>query len=74
MTATRQPSVGPKGRRGFWPKGSAHHQSKLKEDDVRAIRVRAEAGEKQQAIGRFYGVSCTTIGNIIRRVNWKHVA
>jgi hypothetical protein len=45
----------------------------LTEDDVRAIRARAKAGDTGASIARDYGVSHTTTWAIIRGKTWTHV-
>jgi hypothetical protein len=50
--------------------GEALVQSKLTEDDVRAIR---KDPRDTVVLGREYGVDHTSIGRIKRRVTWKHV-
>ena len=55
-------------------KGEKHPMVKLTEDDVREIRTRyAEGGITQEDLGIKYGVERTTIRDIIRRLNWKHI-
>ncbi len=61
-----------KGRRvNAQPKGVAHWQSKLTDDEVRAIRA---ATESQRAIGRQFGVHQTLVSLIKLRKIWKHVS
>ena len=56
-------------------RGESLHLSKLTEDDVRAIRAEYATGTiSTVALGAKYGVNNTTIGYIVRRVTWKHVA
>jgi hypothetical protein len=45
----------------------------LTPDQVRAIRELANRGESYRDIGREYGVSRTTVGNIARRRAWRDV-
>ena len=55
-------------------RGEAHHQAKLKDDDVLAIRrLYAAGGVSQAALGGQFGVSQEIISGIVRRVGWAHV-
>jgi hypothetical protein len=45
----------------------------LTPDQVRAIRDRAARGDSYRDIGREYGVSRTTVGNIARRRAWHDI-
>lgn len=53
--------------------GTAAPVSKLTEDEVRAIRRRAAAGETQETLGREYGVSRSAVAQIVTRRTWAHV-
>lgn len=53
--------------------GSLRSDSRLKEADVVAIRVRNASGESQYALADEYGVSQQLISQIVRRVAWRHV-
>lgn len=54
--------------------GSAHHKSKLTENDVLIIRKTAdESPDSILALSARYGVSSTQIRNIVLRKNWKHL-
>lgn len=59
-------------RRGDF-KGEANGHAKLTESDVRAIRARAAAGERQADLSREYGVTPQSIWNIVNRWIWKHI-
>lgn len=51
-----------------------HSSKKLSEESVKQIRLRRDEVEKNcAAIGREFGVSSTTIRNIISRKTWKHL-
>jgi hypothetical protein len=50
--------------------GSKHHQSKLTETDVLAIRADPES---QRKIAAKYGVTQAMIGLIKQRKNWTHI-
>lgn len=55
--------------------GERHHNSKLTEPDVRAIRHLYATGDfTQHRLGRMFGVTQTVVGDIVRRVAWPHVA
>lgn len=58
---------------GTMPVGERHHQAKLTEEDVRAIRRRLNAGETSVAIAADYGVAWPTIDAIYRGESWTHV-
>lgn len=56
-------------------RGVTHGLTTLTEDQVREIRARYSTGlETQKALGAEFGVTQTTIGNIVRRRTWGHVA
>jgi hypothetical protein len=56
--------------RGRQPRGGLVHNAKLALDEVRAILADSRSNS---AIGRAYGVSTATVGEIKRREIWKHV-
>lgn len=53
--------------------GEQHPRHKLTDDIVRSIRLRAAAGESQNALAREFGVSQVCICLIATRKTWKHV-
>lgn len=53
--------------------GSQNGHAKLNEDEVRLIRDRFAAGERQTALASEYGVSQALISLIVKREAWKHV-
>jgi hypothetical protein len=55
-------------------RGSDSGPAKLCEDDIRYIRFLCGTGQKQDQIGRRFGVSQQTISRIHRRLDWRHVA
>ena len=60
--------------RSHRPKGEIHPLSKLTEDDIREIRrLKAERVMTQREISRLYGLSESTVCQIIRRLRWDHV-
>lgn len=54
-------------------KGEANFNSKITEDDVRAIRASAESGTTKAALAREFGVSPSMIGWIVKRQRWAHI-
>lgn len=64
-----------KGRaRGGSPPGSKHHQAKLTETHVTAIRHAYTAGgTSHRRLAAEYGVSRKSISNIIHHRSWTHV-
>lgn len=57
------------------PKGEAHQNAKLTDNDVRTIRVLgAEPGRDTKAIASRFGVSRTQVNNILSNRVWKHVS
>lgn len=65
-------------RKGRIPKpeykvGSAHHNSKLTEEDVIEIRRRRVLGETHRSIAKDYPVNQRHISDICRRIGWGHV-
>ena len=56
-------------------RGIHQHNAKLDDELVRDIRARYAAGGVRQAdLAAEYGVTQPTIGRLVRRENWKHVA
>ena len=53
--------------------GERHHQAKLTENDVYAIRARLDSGERGSVLAREYGLSQTTISHIRKRHTWAHL-
>ena len=51
--------------------GERHHQAKLTEQDVRAIRASAEAGA---LLARRYGVTPSAVCSIRKRRTWAHLS
>lgn len=48
--------------------------AKLTETDVRAIRAAAATGITYRELSARYGVNRYTIGHVVRREKWKHIA
>lgn len=60
--------------RGRSVKGTAHHLSRLCEEDVKEIRSRAAHGEAWRLIGKLFGISKGSVQHIVSGRNWKHVS
>ena len=54
-------------------RGEDSVQSKMKESDVRAIRVRCIAGETQRSVARAFGITQGHVSVIVNRKRWAHV-
>lgn len=54
-------------------RGSNQANSKLTENEVRRIRIIAQAGLSKRLIGMQFGVSRETIQSIYSRKTWKHI-
>lgn len=54
------------------PRGSRQHLSKLKEQDIKKIRLAAES-KNLTDIAKDFKVNVTTISRIVLRKTWKHV-
>jgi hypothetical protein len=62
-------------RKGRGIHGATHHQARLTDDAVRAIRAAyARGGTTQNELAAQYGVSNGTIWNVVHLRWWKHVA
>lgn len=59
--------------KGHYPRGMAHHNSKLTEEAVKAIRSRYAMGEKQVALAAEFGVGQQTISRVVNGRDWDHV-
>jgi len=55
------------------PRGTQHFRSKLTDDQARAIRARADAGERLTHIARDFGINSGTVWHIRERITWKHI-
>jgi hypothetical protein len=55
------------------PHGEGHGLSKLTEQKVLAIRASREAGESVKSLAERFGVSESTIEQVVRRRTWRHV-
>lgn len=64
-----------KGRQAPRAHGEANTAAKLTETDVIAIRALYATGRmSQRRIGDLFGIEQTSVGLIVRRERWKHVA
>lgn len=64
----REPTIAP-------PRGEAHGQSKLADEDVIEIRELWATGKYlQRELAEMFGVTRQTIGKIVNRRLWRHVA
>jgi hypothetical protein len=54
-------------------KGRQRPNSRLTDNDIRAIRDAAEGGTDLPSLAARYGVVDTTLSRIIRRKSWRHV-
>jgi len=59
---------------GTLPRGEQASQSKLTEDQVRAIRARRQSGATLRALANEYGVTHRAIRLCALRQSWTHVA
>lgn len=62
-----------RGHLGLTSKGSAHHMTKLTEDQIPVIRQMLTDGISGVEIGRRFGVSKRVISSIKKRKTWGHV-
>jgi len=59
---------------GTFPSGVKNGNSKLTEDKVVKIRELYESGYwTQEALGRWFNVRASSIGNIISKRTWRHI-
>jgi len=59
--------------KGRHSRGVTNGRSKLSEDDVRAIRRLAKAGESRLLLSERFGVTQSGIYGVVMRINWKHI-
>jgi hypothetical protein len=60
--------------KGRGAQGSKSGMAKFTEQDIPKIRERSAKGEGYAAIAIDYGTTPESIGNIVRRKTWRHVA
>ena len=56
-----------------YPLGAAHHNARLDESEVSAIRAAHERGAACAALARSFGLSATYVWKIAKRNAWAHV-
>lgn len=61
-------------RHGTDHRGEKQYKAKLTAEQVKEIRRRASCGQTATQIAKDYPVSDATIGNVIKRQTWQHVA
>jgi hypothetical protein len=54
-------------------RGEGNGSSKLKEDDVREIRILRDFAFTQRELGKMYNVSISTISGVLKGHTWRHV-
>lgn len=54
-------------------RGGKNPASKLKESDIREIRMLRDSGWALGKIAQHFGVGCTSVSSIVRRIRWGHV-
>jgi len=58
---------------GLMSRGESHYHSKLKDKDIPKIRQLFKNGLNQVKIGKMYGIHNSTVGDIIKQKQWKHI-
>jgi len=72
--ATHADNCADKVEHGTVQHGERNGNRRFTEEDVRAIRLAADAGESFRSIARRFGTSHVNVGFIVRRETWAHVA
>lgn len=54
-------------------RGSKHHWAKLKDQDVREIRMLVLSGKDQTSVAKLYNVNSSCISDIVTRKTWKSI-
>lgn len=54
-------------------RGERNGSARLTENDVREIRARVAAGERQSDMAQRFGVTSASVWQIVHRVHWAHV-
>lgn len=60
-------------RHGRYARGAQHHNSRLTEGQAMDILVKRAAGQKVKALALEFGVSRSTVEDLIYRKQWKHL-
>jgi len=55
------------------PRGEQHGNAKLTEDQIHAIRCRADNGEAHSSIARDFNVDRSNVRAIVARRTWRHI-
>lgn len=70
---TRKQNHADKRAHGTAPWGENAYQAKLTEQEVREVRRRFVAGESFRVLSAVFGVSRSTIGDVISGRTWRHI-
>jgi len=55
------------------PRGEKSPNARFFERDVREIRRRCDSGESVRGVARSLGASRCAVGNIAKRISWRHI-
>lgn len=69
---TRADNMADAKNKGRTMRGEKQNFAKLTEDDVREIRRRRNLGEARKTIAQDFGITPTTVGDVMTRT-WRHV-
>ncbi len=58
--------------RGRFPRGERNRHAKLTEAEVTSLRARKHAGESHSTLARAFGVSISTVSEIVNGKTWRH--
>ena len=58
---------------GTFAQGEGHPTARLTSIDVKHIRAYHAKGLTYKQLAKYYKVEVSTIGKIVRRINWRHV-
>lgn len=70
---TRAENIADTMAHGRVPRGSRHHGAKLTEQQVREIKSRIVAGERQASIARSFGIGQDEVSRIKTGKRWAHI-
>lgn len=59
--------------KGRQPRGETNGNARITEAQVIQIRALRASGYQQQELADMFGISQPTVGQIVRRVTWKHI-
>lgn len=71
---THKENVADSIRLGRHARGERVAKAKLTKSEVRSIRYSAGCGLSHKELGSLYGVAASTIGAVVSRRTWRHVA